>query len=93
MEDVQNSFARSAAYGDPGISARVPNLQAQLAEFRREYCRELVREGRLDWLGFDLEADLAGNGSAGDRYRVGDVEPVGEDRGSRTRRWGVRRRR
>jgi hypothetical protein len=29
---------------------------AQIAALRRTYCRELVREDRLDWDGFDLGA-------------------------------------
>jgi hypothetical protein len=92
-EAIQNyNFAGVTAYGDPDAARRMPSLEARLAEFRREYCRDLVREGRLDWLGFDLEADLA-EGSTEAGRPVGDRTASAEGRRSGARRWGVRRRR
>jgi hypothetical protein len=60
--------------------------------FRQEFCRDLVREGRLDWDGFQLEADLADQASTEAWPPVGDRTPPAESRTPRTRRWGVRRR-
>ena len=61
--------------------------------FRQEFCRDLVREGRLDWDVFQLEADLADQASTDSWHPVGDRTSSPESRTSRTRRWGVRRRR
>src|SRR5689334_12835463 len=39
-----------------GVTRRVMTIEAQVAALRRTYCRELVREGRLDWDGLDFRA-------------------------------------
>jgi hypothetical protein len=94
MESQPNNYFPVGAYVGLAPSDQVPSLEAQVATFLQAHCRDLVREGRLDWDGFDVEAKVADDDAPDtDQQAMGRHTPVIERRSPRQPRWGRSRRR
>jgi hypothetical protein len=94
MDYQPNNYFPAGAYVGLAPSDQVPSLEAQLATFLQTHCRDLVREGRLDWDGFHIEAGVADEDpSDPDQQAMCRQTPTVERRSSRRPRWGRSRRR
>ena len=93
MDSQPTNYFPLGAYVGLVPTDQVPSLEAQLARFHQTYCRDLVREGRLDWDGFDIEAGVAGDHASNPDQPATGHTPEIERRSSRQPRWGRTRRR
>jgi hypothetical protein len=89
MDEHEDRHDRVAGSLDPEPRRRLDPLEESLTALRRTYCRELVREGRLDWDGFDLGPEDFGSGCA--TVQLGDRRMPEFVKAERLRRWRPRR--
>jgi hypothetical protein len=57
MNDPADDSQHPTACVDPRVVAQLSSLEARFALFRQAYCRELIREDRLDWDAFSTETN------------------------------------
>jgi hypothetical protein len=88
MDEHDDKCQRAAGSLDRDPLGRLDPLEERLAALRRTYCRELVREGRLDWDEFDVGPDDLAPGVATVQQGVGFPGLVGT---ARRGRWRPRR--